>query len=314
MEVSMVKRYLDVNLSDIEKMTKKDKLDSIKLSEGRTLVTEVIGAFPGMLGDISNAELAAAFGSDILLLNVYDVDKPYFYGIEADNIIGEIKKRTGRLVGVNLEPVDESLDMVQEKRSIAPGRTAKLENVKKLIDDGCDFIVLTGNPATGVTNEKIQHSIKEIRKHFGQEIMIFAGKMHSAGDINEIGSKLYSKELALDFIEAGADVLLLPAPGTVPGFTMEMAKEIIDLAHDKDTLTLTAIGTSQEGSDQDTIRRIALMSKMAGTDMHHVGDAGICPGVSTPENIMAYSIVIKGKRHTYRRMARTIEGGKDGII
>lgn len=310
----MVKRYLDVNLSDIEKMTKKDKLDSIKLSEGRTLVTEVIGAFPGMLGDISNAELAAAFGSDILLLNVYDVDKPYFYGIEADNIIGEIKKRTGRLVGVNLEPVDESLDMVQEKRSIAPGRTAKLENVKKLIDDGCDFIVLTGNPATGVTNEKIQHSIKEIRKHFGQEIMIFAGKMHSAGDINEIGSKLYSKELALDFIEAGADVLLLPAPGTVPGFTMEMAKEIIDLAHDKDTLTLTAIGTSQEGSDQDTIRRIALMSKMAGTDMHHVGDAGICPGVSTPENIMAYSIVIKGKRHTYRRMARTIEGGKDGII
>ena len=310
----MVKRYLDVNLSDIEKMTKKDKLDSIKLSEGRTLVTEVIGAFPGMLGDISNAELAAAFGSDILLLNVYDVDKPYFYGIEADNIIGEIKKRTGRLVGVNLEPVDESLDMVQEKRSIAPGRTAKLENVKKLIDDGCDFIVLTGNPATGVTNEKIQHSIKEIRKHFGQEIMIFAGKMHSAGDINEIGSKLYSKELALDFIEAGADVLLLPAPGTVPGFTMEMAKEIIDLAHDKDTLTLTAIGTSQEGSDQDTIRRIALMAKMAGTDMHHVGDAGICPGISTPENIMAYSIVIKGKRHTYRRMARTIEGGKDGII
>ncbi len=310
----MVKRYLDVNLSDLEKMSKEDKLNSIKLSEGRTLATEVIGAFPGMLGDISNAELAAAFGSDIILLNVYDVDKPYFYGIEADNVIGEIKRRTGRLVGVNLEPVDDNLDMVQEKRPIAEGRTAKLGNVKKLIDDGCDFVVLTGNPATGVTNEKILYSIKEIKENFGDQIMIFAGKMHSAGDINEIGKKLYSKELAESFIEAGADVLLLPAPGTVPGFTMETAKEIIDIAHDKGALTITSIGTSQEGADEDTIRRIALMAKMAGTDIHHLGDAGICPGVSTPENIMAYSIVIKGKRHTYRRMARTVEGGKDGII
>jgi hypothetical protein len=45
---------------------------------------------------------------------------------------------------------------------------------------------------------------------------------------------------------------------------------------------------------------------MIGTDIHHIGDAGMSPGMATPENIMIYSIAIKGKRHTYRRMARSV--------
>ena len=44
---------------------------------------------------------------------------------------------------------------------------------------------------------------------------------------------------------------------------------------------------------------------MTGTDMHHLGDAGYI-GMALPENIMAYSSAIKGIRHTYRRMARSI--------
>ncbi|HLS52722.1 MAG TPA: haloacid dehalogenase-like hydrolase, partial [Tissierellaceae bacterium] len=66
------------------------------------------------------------------------------------------------------------------------------------------------------------------------------------------------------------------------------------------------IGTSQEGADKQTIRNIALYSKMAGADIHHLGDAGMTVGMATPENIMAYSIAIRGKRHTYRRMARSV--------
>ena len=46
------------------------------------------------------------------------------------------------------------------------------------------------------------------------------------------------------------------------------------------------------------------MCKMTGTDLHHVGDAGV--GGLNPENLMAYSIAIRGKRHTYLRMARSI--------
>ena len=70
---------------------------------------------------------------------------------------------------------------------------------------------------------------------------------------------------------------------------------------------MTAIGTSQEGADVETIRQIALMCKMAGADLHHLGDAGSSPGMTNPENIMAYSIAIRGKRHTYNRMALSIQ-------
>ncbi|HBT16182.1 MAG TPA: PEP phosphonomutase, partial [Firmicutes bacterium] len=48
-----------------------------------------------------------------------------------------------------------------------------------------------------------------------------------------------------------------------------------------------------------------LLCKMTGTDLHHLGDAGY-PGIAIPENIMSYSIAIRGKRHTYSRMARSI--------
>jgi hypothetical protein len=70
-------------------------------------------------------------------------------------------------------------------------------------------------------------------------------------------------------------------------------------------MTMTAIGTSQEGASVETIRQIALMCKMAGTDLHHLGDAGYV-GMAPPENIQAYSVAIRGIRHTYARMARSI--------
>ena len=54
-----------------------------------------------------------------------------------------------------------------------------------------------------------------------------------------------------------------------------------------------------------TIRQIALMCKMAGADIHHIGDSGYM-GMALPENITAYSVAIRGKRHTYRRMAMSL--------
>jgi len=44
---------------------------------------------------------------------------------------------------------------------------------------------------------------------------------------------------------------------------------------------------------------------MAGADLHHIGDAGYT-GMAVPENIFAYSVAIRGLRHTYARMARSI--------
>ncbi|MBN4062700.1 MAG: PEP phosphonomutase [Alkaliphilus sp.] len=304
----MVKRILDLDTSDMYKLSKSEIIKSIKLAEGRTIVSEVLGIYPPLYGDVSNVELVCAFGADIILLNYYDVNNPHVFGLPIDRgekVISEIKRLTGRLVAINLEPVDLNIELIEKREKLASGRLATLENVKKAIKHGVDIIVLTGNPKTGVTNREIVKAVAEIKKAVGNEIVITAGKMHGAGSENESGGGIINEEIIEDFIKAGSDIILLPAPGTVPGLTVERARELIDAIHKFGVLAMTAIGTSQEGSDENTIRTIALNSKMAGADMHHIGDAGVT-GVAVPENIMIYSIAIRGKRHTYRRMARSV--------
>ncbi len=280
-------------------------LESIRLAEGRTMVSEIICPMMPLLYDISNVELASAFGADILLLNLYDVNQPKIYGVDCNNKESPIqatKRLTGRFVGVNLEPVDPSL----KQNSISNGRQATLENIQKLIEQGADFVVLTGNPKVGVSHDSIVKSIKEVKKNFNNEILIIAGRMHASGDRNAIGRNLIDTRKLHDMIDAGTDIVLLPAPATVPGLSRENISDLIHECHEKNKLVMTTIGTSQEGADTDTIKAIALMAKEAGSDLHHIGDCGYGPGVAVPENIMNYSIVIKGRRHTYRRMAGSI--------
>ncbi len=304
----MVKRILDLDTSDIYYMNKSQKLTSIKLGEGRTVVSEIICVAPPLLWDVSNVELAAAFGADIILLNLFDVENPKIEGIPSINskkVIEYVKELTGRMIGVNLEPVDLD-EKIPDRIALSSGRLATVENVKKLVDQGVDMILLTGNPKTGVTNNQIIKSIKEIKQTIGDDVIIAAGKMHSSGSIKESGISIVNEELIGEFIEAGSDVILIPAPGTVPGMTIDYVKGLVDYIHFQDKLAMTSIGTSQEGADEYTIRNIAIYSKMVGADIHHIGDCGMSPGMATPENIMTYSIAIKGKRHTYRRMARSI--------
>ena len=283
----------------------------LKSSEGRVLVCETIGNLQPMLGDVSNAELAAAMGADVILLNIFDVDNPVINGlppVDKGNLIRKVKELTGRPVGINLEPKEQGVESSVEADSmwgITGGRLGTLENARKAVDMGVDFIVLTGNPGVGVTNRAIEETLAVYRKEFGDSIVLVAGKMHAAGILSEAGEKIITREDVKLFREAGADVILMPAPGTVPGITMEYIRGLVSFAHELGVLTLTALGTSQEGSDPATIREIALMCKMTGTDMHHLGDAGY-GGMALPENILEYGKVIRGVRHTYHRMAASI--------
>lgn len=299
----MVKRLIDAQASDFNNLTSYEKLESIKMSEGRVLMCENIGSFQPILGDISNAELATAFGADILLFNMYDCEKNEIQGIKSNSPLKKVKELTNRLIGVNLEPVYQ-INNEDDLWSMTRGRMASIENVEKLIKQGVDIIVLTGNPCTGVTNDEIFNSIKSIKAKFGDKIIIISGKMHSSGISNEVGSELINEDILESFINAGTDIVLLPAPGTIPGFDIEKVKKFMDILHKYGKMGITAIGTSQEGSDIDTIKQIALNAKMTGADLHHLGDSGLSPGLANPENIMAYSIAIKGKRHTFRRMSR----------
>lgn len=306
-----MKRFLDCTSSDFEKMNAKDMVAAITASEGRLLVCETIGTIMPMLGDVTNAEFVAAMGADIILLNIFDVNNPVIQGLpktEPENTIRKIKELTGRPVGINLEPLESNVDSEVETLDmwkLSSGRAATLENGKKAVEMGVDFIVLTGNPGIGVTNKAITETLKLYKENFGDKVVLVAGKMHAAGILSEAGEKIITKEDVKAFAEAGADIILMPAPGTVPGITMEYIRSLVVYAHELGKLTLTAIGTSQEGADIATIKEIALMCKMTGTDLHHLGDAGY-GGMSLPENILEYGKTIRGIRHTYHRMAVSI--------
>ncbi len=304
----MAKRLLDCTASDFAHMTKEDLLFAIGASEGRVLASETIGTVTPLLGDVTNAELAASLGADILLLNLFDVDHPDIQGlpdVPPDEAVRTVRRLTGRPVGINLEPVEAGAGEVDTLWAMTKGRMATLENAQKAVEMGVNFILLTGNPGTGVTNKAITDTLKLFRKHLGDKVVLCAGKMHASGVLGEGGEKIITKAEVKAFADAGADLLLFPAPGTVPGITTEYVRGLVEYAHSLGKLTMTAIGTSQEGADVDTIRRIALECKMTGTDVHHLGDSGYT-GIAAPENITAYSIVIKGVRHTYRRMALSI--------
>ena len=306
----MAKRFLDCCASDFAKFTKEDLLESIRKSEGRVLACETIGTVQPMLGNVTNAEFVASMGADILLLNMFDVQKPVINGLPAckpEETVRLLKKLTGRPIGINLEPVEEGEEGETDPLwKMSAGRRATVENALRAKELGVDFILLTGNPGMGVSNPAIVRTLRQFKEAVGDSIVLAAGKMHAAGVLSEAAENIMTEQDVIQFVEAGAEILLLPAPGTVPGITVEYARSLVTCAHKLGALTITAIGTSQEGADTDTIKRLALLCKMTGTDLHHLGDAGYA-GMSLPENIMAYSVAVRGIRHTYHRMAVSVE-------
>ena len=124
----MGKRYLDCTASEIRRMNGKELADAIAGSEGRLLVCETIGAVRPMLGDVTNAEFAAAMGADLIILNLFDVYAPVIQGLPdtaPEDVIREVKRLTGRAVGSILEPVGDGVDRSVGTASdvtLAPGQ------------------------------------------------------------------------------------------------------------------------------------------------------------------------------------------------
>ena len=104
-----VKRLLDCTPSELARYTKAELLDAIAGSEGRVLACETIGLTPPLLVDVTNAEYAASLSADILLLNMFDVQHPVINAlpkVPEVETVRELKRLTGRVVGINLEPCD----------------------------------------------------------------------------------------------------------------------------------------------------------------------------------------------------------------
>ncbi|CEL89508.1 DUF7916 family protein [Streptococcus sanguinis] len=296
----MVKRFISSNASEILSMTALELKQSIKASEGRVILSENVAFKESYIGDVTNAEIARSFGADLILLNGIDIFQPFVAGLDAkEDFVEELHRLVGRPIGINLEPVDSQAQMAGERLIIDEGRQASLATIQRAEELGVDFICLTGNPGTGVTNQAIIDTIRVVKENFSG--LLIAGKMHASG----VDEPVADLEAIAQFIEAGVDIVLAPAVGSVPGFDEQDLKQIVRLAHQKGALVMSAIGTSQESADEDIVKQMAIRNKICGVDIQHIGDSGY--GCLAPvENIFAMSKALRGQRHTISMISRSI--------
>ena len=292
-------RILDIWGTALGDLKGRALAEAILESEGRVIGAEVEGVTSGVPcgygSAVSNGEMSAAFGADLIFVNagVPFLDKPVIPELESLTHVPcgfqGLSRYLGRPCGPILEP---DLPYVPE-----PIRASE-ETVNKAVESGAAFIILSANPCRGpIGHKEIIESVKTVRRASG-DILVIAGKMHHSGMW-----ETYTPDAARAYMEAGADGSIIPVPGTVPGVTERMAADYAGEIHKNGGLVLSAITTSQEGSDRETIRQLALSAKRTGADIHHISTAGYPLGSPPPENLYTYSVAVRGVRHTWNRMA-----------
>lgn len=296
--------------------------EAIKMSESRTISAVARVKGPNVVDGVSNVELCAAFGADIITLGVYDPRNPYFPGLPSkvekepdDSILDQVQIDLGR--GWTISTVKEAIGrpiasaLFGTEESFVPGMAesfndviANRENATLLVEQGCDIVQYMDWMADTETLVRTINMLKEV---VGDQALLSYSKPNGYGLFDQHPRKEFITENELlSVIEAGAQMVEIPAVGTLPGFTQEKVTKLVNIIHDGGALANLWIASSQEGGDTDTIKRIGYYSKMTGADIFTISDVWTTESVPPPENIMALSISIRGVRHTYRRMAMSI--------
>ncbi|MEV0095072.1 hypothetical protein [Streptomyces sp. NPDC050738] len=288
-------RILDLDREQLAALRGRELTAAVAAAEGRTMVAEVFAERAALIPNpggsgVHNMELVAAFGADIVVLNLieraWDGEKLELPGLGTFTSFTDLAACIGRPVAVNLEPGD-----------VPEIRRAKPEHAKRLIDMGAAMLCITANPGTGGSFEGMARVTEELRAGLGDDVALWSGKMHHAGHPERVTVDKLTR-----LVSAGADGVVMPLPGTLPGVTKELAAQAVAAVQDAGAIVMGAIGTSQEGSHTNVVPQLALNAKEVGVDAHHFGDSYI-PGMCDPEVLYAYSVAIRGRRHTWNRMA-----------
>lgn len=308
--MSDVVRLVNASKSDFEKMTPMDLKESIYNSEGRAIMGQhLLFAHSGLVRGVTNSEVMFAFGADMVMLNTINLDdmskNPGLQGLSYQ----ELKARCGgRPIGVYLGcPKAGVANDTENSVYLGQGMLCTPEHVQKCVNMGVDFIVLGGNPGSGTSISDVVACTKWVKEQYGDKVFLFAGKWEDGIHEKVLGDPLASydaKDIIHQLIDAGADCIDLPAPGSRNGISTHMIQELVQLVHTykPGTLAMTFLNSSVEAADPDTIRLIALKMKETGADIHAIGDGGFA-GCTSPENIHQLSVSIKGRQYTYFRMA-----------
>ena len=299
----MTVRILDAVASDFAAMNAADLFDSIRKGEGRALSVEVICTDQPPVDGITHAELAASLGADMILLDRYDPPAPVILGapeplMQSKAPLMGLKNMIGRPVGINLL-VGTNIPSQKAGRAFTPAiATAACEQ-------GADIFFMINQPAHGGTLEQMRTAGEWVRNHIGNKVMPVAVTStstlppRSAFEVDAFADTL-KPLLQGGYMGAG-----LPLPGSKQGWMVDATARLVDCIHAEGGQAWAILTGSVEGSPREAIIQLALQAKMLGFDVHRLDGAGLS-GMPSPENIMSYSMAIRGERHTYRRMALSI--------
>lgn len=307
--MSNVVRIIGATKSDFEKMSPMELKESIFKAESRTIMGQhLLFAGPGLVRGVTNSELMFAWGADMVMLNTVDLDdmsnNPGLCGLS----LKELKARCNRPIGVYLGcPKAGSEDGGKKALYRREGMVATREHILKCREIGADFIVLGGNPGSGTSLTDVISCTRMARKMLGDDMLIMAGKWEDGINEKVLGDPTAdydAKEVIRQLIDAGADCIDLPCPGSRGGITVEDIRSLVQYVHTykPGTLTMCFLNSSVECTDEDTIRQVAILMKQTGADIHAIGDGGFS-GCSWPKNVYQLSVSIKGEHYTWFRMA-----------
>ena len=307
--MSNVVRIIGATKSDFEKMSPMELKESIFKAESRTIMGQhLLFAGPGLVRGVTNSELMFAWGADMVMLNTIDLDdmsnNPGLCGLS----LKELKARCSRPIGVYLGcPKAGSEDGGKKALYRREGMVATREHILKCREIGADFIVLGGNPGSGTSLTDVISCTRMARKMLGDDMLIMAGKWEDGINEKVLGDPTAdydAKEVIRQLIDAGADCIDLPCPGSRGGITVEDIRSLVQYVHTykPGTLTMCFLNSSVECTDEDTIRQVAILMKQTGADIHAIGDGGFS-GCSWPKNVYQLSVSIKGEHYTWFRMA-----------
>jgi hypothetical protein len=299
----MTVRILDAAASDFAAMNAADLFNSIQKGEGRALAVEVICTDQPPVDGITHAELAASLGADMILLDRYDPPSPVILGapdslMRSNAPLAGLKNLIGRPVGINLL-VGSNIPSQKAGRAFTP------EIAFTACEQGADIFFMINQPAYGGTLEQMRSAGMWVHSHLGNKVMPVAVTSastlppRSAAEIEAFADTL--KPL----LQGGFMGVGLPLPGSKQGWMLDATARLVDCIHAEGGLAWAILTGSVEGSPREAMIQLAIQAKMLGFDVHRLDEAGLS-GMPSPENIMSYSLAIRGERHTYRRMALSI--------
>lgn len=278
-----MQRILNCRTRDFAKPAAASELvQAIVASEGRVIMAEVAAGASPLYGEVTNGELLCAFGCDLLLVKGMNCRTQAIQGCEN---LAHFKALTGRLIGVSMEVLaDPSLD---------DPRACNLSNLALLQE--ADFYCLTAYDKPGVTAERVIDALRQIRAMTDK--MILVAKFYASG--------LAEPQEYARYVLEGADGVMIPAPASCRGASEEKVACALAAVQAVGGVGITTLSSSQEGADEETVRQIALASKRCGADMYNFGDAGVA-GMADPQALYAFSMAVRGRRHTWVRMAASL--------